>query len=96
MTDTAADTVRKAGTLMLTTADEVSRDFPTPPLLPSLGALLMALGDEMADYPAVHVPNGIGIESRPNQPSAVWTAAHRVATNYLDRHQALPPTLTRE
>lgn len=48
-----------------------------------LGDLLMALGDEMADYPAVLVPNGVGIESQPNKPSQVWTAAYRFATAYL-------------
>jgi hypothetical protein len=53
-----------------------------------LGDLLMALADEMADYPAVHVPNGVSIESKPNQPSAVWTAAHRFAAGYLSRTQA--------
>jgi hypothetical protein len=41
--------------------------------------LLMALADEMADYPAVLVPNGVSIESQPNRPSPIWTAAYKFA-----------------
>jgi hypothetical protein len=41
--------------------------------------LMMALADEMADYPAVLVPNGVSIESRPNRPSPIWTAVFRFA-----------------
>jgi hypothetical protein len=42
-----------------------------------------ALADEMADYPAVHVPLGIGIASRPEQPSTVWTHTYNAAVAYL-------------
>lgn len=48
-----------------------------------LGDLIMALADEMADYPAVLVPNGVGIESQPSKPSAVWTAAYLLARDHL-------------
>lgn len=48
-----------------------------------VGDLLMAIADDMADYPAVLVPNGVGIESQPNRPSAIWTAALKLAENMI-------------
>lgn len=45
--------------------------------------LLMALADEMADYPAVLVPNGVGLAIQPNRPSAVWTTAYQLALHCL-------------
>lgn len=42
-----------------------------------------ALADEMADYPAVRVPLGVGIESRPNEPSNLWTHTYNAAVEYL-------------
>lgn len=76
MPELPADLLRRAGTTIRRVADEVGESR-------HLGDLLMALADEMADYPAVLVPNGVGIESRPNQPSAVWTAAYRFAADRL-------------
>lgn len=43
----------------------------------------LALADEMADYPAVRVPLGVGIASRPDEPSSVWTHTHSAALAYL-------------
>lgn len=45
--------------------------------------LLKAIADEMADHPAVWVPNGVSILSQPNKPSPVWTAACRLALAVL-------------
>ncbi len=43
----------------------------------------VALAEEMADYPAVHVPLGIGIASRPEEPSTLWTHTYNAAVAYL-------------
>lgn len=42
-----------------------------------------ALADEMADYPAVLVPLGVGIASRPGEPSMLWTHTYSAAVAYL-------------
>ena len=49
----------------------------------NLGALIMAIADEMADCEAVLVPNGVGIEWQPNHPNPIWTSAYLLAVDHL-------------
>ena len=55
----------------------------TPGRLDLMAASWDAIAAEMDDYPAVHVPGGIGIALYPDIPSEVWTAAYRAVEAYL-------------
>ncbi len=64
-------------------ADAVHAAALHPAVMLRLADAWFALADEMADYPAVRVPLGIGIESRPGEPSNLWTHTYNAAVEYL-------------
>jgi hypothetical protein len=87
-TETPAETLRRAAEDLGRQAERAAHKFRDVMLEPSaanaFADTLRALAADMDDYPAVLLPDGgVGIESRPGQPSALWTAAHDAARCHL-------------
>lgn len=55
----------------------------SPPMALRLADSWLALAAEMADYPAVLVPLGVGIAYRPGEPSSLWTHTYNAPLEYL-------------
>lgn len=84
MPESPADTIRRAAQSMRAALGREEDPDSTPSWLYSLADSWDALAAEMADYPAVVLPSGgVGIASRPAEPSLLWTRTFNAACAYL-------------